>query len=251
MRTLLIGLFVFATACSSKSNDGAPAQDAGTGDDASSGDDTGTSTQRVTDKGKVMDFDTKKPLAGVTVSEGDVTTTTDANGEWTLTPLANTKVTLVFKMDKYTTLQYPEVMISGDTQRETVSALKVDTLNFVGNSLANWDSTKGIVFVGLKLLPSCTDQAGATITVSAPAGSTTNYVNASGVPQGSLTSVQDGQDPGVAVYNVEPNASVEISVSHPKCTMVPFPYTDGTLTYTGNVTTTGAQADTYARYFLK
>lgn len=250
MRTLLIGLFVFAAGCSSKSNSGAPAEDAGTGDDAGTAD-TGASTQRVTDKGSVMDFDNKKPLAGVTVSEGDVSTTTDANGEWTLTPLANTPVTLVFKKDKYTTLQYPEVLISGDTQRETVSALKVDTLNFVGNSLANWDSTKGIVFVGLKLLPSCTDQSGATASVSAPAGTTTNYVNASGVPQGSLTSVQAGQDPGVAVYNVEPNASVKIQISHPTCTMVDFPYTDGTLTYTGNVTATGAQADTYARYFLK
>jgi len=251
MRTLLLTLLVATISCSSKSNNNPPPSDGGAGEDTGGGgDDDAASGARVTDQGKVEDFDTKRGLAGVTVTEGDVSTTTDKDGVWTLKPLANTAVTLTFAAKDHTTLTYPEVLISGDTQRETVSALSTATLQFVGSTLAGWNKDLGVLFIGLKTLSSCADQSGATITVDAPAGSTTYYIK-NGIPNSSLTSVQANEDPSIAVYNVQPNTPIQITLSHPTCKVTDFPYTDGTLTYTGKITTTGANADTYARLFLK
>src|SRR5207253_7712862 len=94
MRRLPIALLVLACACSSKSKDNPTTdQDAGGGDDAAA--DSGPVPEdKVVDHGIMLEFDTKQPLPGVTVTEGDQSTTTNDKGEWSLQVPKNTPLWL-------------------------------------------------------------------------------------------------------------------------------------------------------------
>ena len=92
MRRISLALVVLACACSSKSKTPSESTDVDAGEDAAPLADAGP---RVNDHGIILDFDTKKPLKGVTVSEGDVSTTTDDTGAWSLQAPMNTPLTLL------------------------------------------------------------------------------------------------------------------------------------------------------------
>ena len=125
---------------------GTPGADAG--NDVGSGVDAGADAgPRVSDHGKVIDYDTKKGLPGVTVTEGDATAVTAADGTFTITPLANTPVTLKFRKDGFTQLDWPEVSLSGDAERGNVAIVSLDTFHLGSGALDGYDSTLGVLYV--------------------------------------------------------------------------------------------------------
>jgi hypothetical protein len=81
---------------------------------------------------------------------------------------------------------------------------------------------------------SCTSVAGGTLTVTSPAGAQVMYFATTGYPSTSQTSFADLHDgrPVADIYDATPGATLTVQVSHPTCTMVPFPapYGGGTLT---------------------
>ncbi len=64
--------------------------------------------------GKVLDIDTKRPLAGVTVAIGGVQVATDENGLFRLADLAPGKISLSLSGERLTTLQTEETVVAGE-----------------------------------------------------------------------------------------------------------------------------------------
>jgi len=69
------------------------------------------------------------------------------------------------------------------------------------------------------------------------------------------TSATDGVFPtasAAVVYNLTPGKHT-VTATSPKCTQIPYPYTDPTtgLTYDGTVTTQAGTGDSFIRVFLK
>jgi hypothetical protein len=205
---------------------------------------------RVTDRGKVIDYDTKKGVADVVVTEGDSTTTTAADGTFAVTPLANTKVTLSFRKDKYTKLDWPEVILTGDRDRGNVGVVSLETFHLGSGALDGYDPALGIVYLSIKPAGSCTDTAGSSVEVLSPANATVRYA-VKGLPRPAQTSTFPGEDPGVVVYNLQPGEAVTLAVTHPTCKQAPFPYTLGTATFTGNIVTAGGDGNTYAIVYME
>jgi hypothetical protein len=223
--------------------------DAGT--DVGSGVDAGADAgPRVSDHGKVIDYDTKKGLAGVTVTEGDATAVTAADGTFTITPLANTPVTLKFRKDGFTQLDWPEVMLSGDAERGNVAAVSLDTFHLGSGALDGYDSALGVLYVTVKASASCAGVAGTKVEVASPAGATVRYV-VHGLPSKSQTSAAAGEDPVAAAYNLQNNVPITLALTHPTCKQAAFPHTEGTITYTGNITTEGGDGNSYVITFIE
>jgi hypothetical protein len=217
------------------------------GNDVASGVDAGT---RVSDHGKVIDYDTKKGLAGVTVTEGDATAVTGADGTFTITPLANTPVTLKFRKDGFTQLDWPEVTLSGDAERGNVAVVSLDTFHLGSGALDGYDSTLGVLYVTVKASASCAGVAGTKVEVASPAGATVRYI-LHGLPSRSQTSAAAGEDPVAAAYNLQNGAPITLTLTHPTCKQAAFPHTEGTITYTGNITTEGGDGNSYVITFIE
>ena len=249
MRKVTFALLLLVCACSSK-KDATPATDGGTGDDAAIEVDSAVGA-RVTDKGVMTDHDTNKLLAGVLVTEGDATSTTDAQGAFSLSVLMNTPITLVMAAPDHTKLQWPEVMLSGDVDRGKITTVSLSTFGFVGASLDGYDHSLGVLYVDIGSRATCADVTGATVAVASPAGTTTRYFK-HGVPNAAQTSVLTGESPHIAIYNIAVGVPVSVTVSHPTCKTSAFPYTEGVVTYTGqNITTEGGDTNTVVRLFLE
>ena len=245
---LLSVLALSNAGCGGDDNAGAaPGTDAGKDVVTESGVDAGA---RVTDHGKVIDYDTKKGVSGETVTEGDVSTVTAADGTFTLTPLASTPVVMKFTKDGFTRLDWPEVMLSADTDRGNVAIVSLSTFQIGSGALDNFDSSLGIAYVAVKAVGACADSAGTAIAVASPAGATVRYVT-NGVPRKSQTSTAAGESPAAAVYNLQTGVPVTLTLTHPTCKQAAFPHTEGTVTYTGNLSTEGGDSNSYIITFVE
>ena len=223
----------------------AAVEDAGAGVDASSiiGYD-GSSTAH----GVMIDYFTLKPLAGLTVSANGATSTTDANGAWTLTVSGASVLTPSVTGPDYAPLIFPETvpasadMDFGQSVIGTTNAFQLEQ-GGLGNA-----PSKGIVQIVVRALASCGSADGATIKVLSPSGANAVYFDANGLPDPSLTAPETVKAPRpvAVIYDVAPGSQLKLQVNHPTCKQVSFPFVDQGRTYTGQTTINAAEPGDYS-----
>ena len=221
------------------------AEDAGAGVDAASitGYD-GSSTAH----GVMIDYFTLKPLAGLTVSANGATSTTDANGAWSITVPGAAVLTPSVTGPDYAPLIFPETvpaaadMDFGASVVGTTNAFQLEQ-----GGLGNTPS-KGIVQVVVRALASCGSADGATIKVLSPSGASAVYFDANGLPDPSLTAPETVKAPRpvAVIYDVAPGSQLRLQVNHPTCKQASFPLVDQGRTYTGQTTINAAEPGDYS-----
>jgi len=99
MRRAMMLLTCLLACSSSSGSPSAAGGDAGTSADATPDAPVGN----VVEHGTIVDYFTLKPIAGLTVSDNGVTTTTDANGVWSLTVPKSSTLQVIVTGPKYMT----------------------------------------------------------------------------------------------------------------------------------------------------
>ncbi len=246
-------LFVLA-ACSSSSAGPPPAE---TGDDAGGGSSSGggeggaaTITEHgiVYDYGTLLSSGTLAAVDGLTVTDGTESTTTDSNGNWSLTmpagAMLSPTVTGTSKGDVYSFLMFPAATAAGPSvDWGNIIIPDQSTFSLEQVTLGS-TSTDAVVHIVANLTGSCTSLAGGTLTVTSPPGTMVNYFDAQGYPSATQTSMVDPpvpQRPVADFYNLTPGAEITFTLSHPTCHLAPYPFTYGGGTFSGQVTTKAAE----------
>jgi hypothetical protein len=231
---------VSTLACSSSHSSTPGATPNGPGSDASTTGDIavdaapGTSVEH----GTFVDYMTLKPVAGLTIEDNGLTTTTDANGAWSLTVPLGSLLQPTITGDNRTKLLFPDATAStSDVDFGTVVMPDHTAYMLEQGTLASFDATKALVQVVVATAGSCASAVGGTLNVVSPAGALMAYFGSGGIPETSVTSFQAVKpNRAVAVvYNIPPDADLELSVTHPTCTQAPFTSVSGGKTLSSHV----------------
>ena len=202
----------------------------------------------VYDYGTLLATGTLATVEGLTVTDGTQTTTTDANGNWSLTvPLGSTMaptVTGTSKGDAYSFLMFPSATAAGtDLDWGNIIIPDQSTFSLERVTLGSTD-TDAVVHVVAEITGSCTTVAGGMLTVTSPPGAKVNYFDTQGYPAVTQTSMQDPPVPGrpvADIYNLSPGAQLAFTLTHPTCHLSPYPVTVNGGTFNGQVTTKAAE----------
>jgi hypothetical protein len=238
-------------ACSSSSDP--PGQAEGDDGGGQAGEGGGTQST-VTEHGIVYDYGTLLTsgnlvtVEGLTVTDGSQTTTTDAQGNWSLTvPLGATLapvVTGTSKGDPYSNLILPTATgAASDLDWGNIIIPDQSTFQLERVTLGS-DDSQAVVHVVVVTTGSCTSVAGGTLTVTSPPGAKVNYFDTQGYPTASQTSFVDPpvpRRPVADIYDLAPGAQIAIQVNLPTCHQVPYPATNAGGTFSGQVTTKAAE----------
>lgn len=251
MRRVSTGLGLLALAGVACSSGTTPTTVTDGGADASE-----SSTPTFTQKGRIVDFDSAKGVAGVTVTAtatgGVYTATTDATGNYLLAVPQNVPYTMSIAADQYLKLIEQEWSLTGDATRGDTRFVSIQTQSFLQSLLTGYDPKLAVVSVGLTKLPSCTATLdGVTLALETPGASVVKYFKGA-FPNG--PSVSEGASPSALFYNVTPGTPIKLVVTGTTCKLAAFPRTDvtaATISYTGNIVTEAGNAASYGRFFLE
>ncbi len=240
-------LGVWLGGCSS-SGGGVAAQGDGGGGDA------GVPTQT----GKMSQYmpcsTTVTPVAGATVAIAGKTATTGADGTYSIEVPTGTPFTMTVTAPEYVQLIEAEDTVTGSYDRGNTKLILSDTASLLSSALANYEPDGGLLTIELVKTGTCTDLGGTTvqITPSGHANALTQYPATCGSPVGPDAFATDGVFPAAVIYNLTPGTQT-VSATSPKCTQIPYPYTDPAtgLTYDGKVTTQAGTGTSFTRVFLK
>ena len=248
-RCVVLSCVALLVACStsSSSSGSSPPPDPDAGDDADAAPATASEYGTIIDYQVLLTSGRISPVEGLTVTDGDQSTTTDAQGNWSLTvPLVATlspSIAGTSKGDPYSTLFLPTATPVGtDVDRGTVVVADQSTFALEQQLLSS-DSSQAIVHVGALTASSCPSVAGGTISVTSPAGAKVMYFDAQGYPSTSQTSFAalSLPNPVAVLYDVTPGANIELQVSHPTCTASALPFTSGGASFNGQVQSMAAE----------
>jgi hypothetical protein len=240
-------LFPFALGCSSSSSPGStPESDASTSDSGT----PEAAPNTINEHGHIIDYNNMTALAGVTVTAAGLTTTTGADGKWSLAIPAGTPSRPKVTFPGYIDVNLPEEIATGENDRHDLPIPDVMTYQLGQYAQRGYDTTKAAVSVAIHLRSTCASQAGATLTVVSPSGASVEYFK-NGFPSQSATSVSAGETAAVTVYNLTPGVDPVFQLSHPTCMQEAFPVTDGTVTFTGKVTLEAGNANSVLVMYLK
>jgi hypothetical protein len=234
---------ILLAACSSSSS--------GTGGAQGGGGGTGPTVNehgKVYDYGTLLATGTLATVGGLTVTDGNQTTTTAADGTWSLQlPLGATLapvVTGTSKGDPYSYLILPTATAAGtDLDWGNIITPDVSTFMLERLTLASTD-TDAIVHIVAVTTGACTSLKGGTLTVTSPPGAKVNYFDMQGYPAAAQTSMVDPpvpQRPVADIYNMAPGTQFTFTVTHPTCHLAPYPVTINGGTFNGQVTTKAAE----------
>jgi hypothetical protein len=231
-------------ACSSSSSSPATTADAGKPDTATGGD---AQAPGITEHGKFVDYFTLKPVAGLTISDNGVSTTSDAMGQWSLTvPAASTLLQPTVTSPTYSKLLFPDSKAIGtDVDHGDVVVPDTQAFTIEQATLAKFDNTKALVQLVVNAIGTCASVEGGTVKVLTPTDAVVVYFAAGAVPDDTLSSFQKvtAPRPVAVIYNVTPGADVTLQIDHPTCKVAPSPAVAGGPTFTGKVRTVAAQPD--------
>jgi hypothetical protein len=202
----------------------------------------------VYDYGTLLYMGTLVPVGSLTVTDGSQTTTTAADGTWSLQlPLGSTLapvVTGTSKGDPYSYLILPTATAAGtDLDWGNIITPDVSTFMLERVTLGSTD-TDAIVHIVAITTGACTSLAGGTLTVTSPPGAKVNYFNTQGFPVATQTSMVDPpvpQRPVADIYDVAPGTQLTFTVTHPTCHLSSYPVTSNGGTFNGQVTTKTAE----------
>jgi len=210
-----------------------------------------------TQTGQIIDLLAKTPVVGATIDFGNgLTTTTDAKGNYSLQIVQNKPFNMTVTAPNYTQLTEQEWFLTGDYNNSTTSLVSAAINTAVSSGLPSYDATK--VALGLGVYPegACKDNGGSVITIDPPTAGKLVYFSPTGTPNTTATSVQSGAlNPSALLYNIDPAAPLpKISATPPAgCTVAPYPFALGTVTYTGNfkLLPSGVNGQGFFRVFIQ
>jgi hypothetical protein len=187
--------------------------------------------------GRLVDYFTNMPLAGLTVTDGTNSVTTSADGTYVLPAPMGTTLKPVASGTGYATLYLPEGTAEGvDVDFSDVVMATTSNFALEQSILAN-DQTKSLVHIALHKTGACTTVAGGTITVNAPANAKVAYFAPSALPTGTSMIDRPSNQPIAIVYNVEPGSDLDLTWNVPGCTVAPVGTVRNGLALSGKVTT--------------
>lgn len=253
-RGSMAGVLALVAGCSSAHGAPSPGPSGAAGDDAGA-DAQGTVTERgvVIDYGALLMSGQATPVHGLTVTDGARSTTTDANGRWSLTLPAGATMSAVVsgtaQGDAYSTLYLPEGVADPGGVLDRGEFVIPDSSVFqLERETLSSDPSKALVHVVAQTTGTCKSAAGGTLTVTSPAGAKVMYFDTQGYPSTSQTSFADlGAERAVAdIYDVTPGVPLAVKVSHPTCHQAPYPVSvGGGAKFTGNVVTKASEPGDY------
>jgi hypothetical protein len=224
---------------------------AGTRPDASA--DVG-SLPLVTQSGSVIDFVTREPIAGATVTvtgHAVTTVTTDASGAYAFSVRAGVPYIVSAVASGYVKNVYPERSLSADESDGSMNLVSQVESKAVASLLSGYDASLGVVAVEVIATGGCASVDGATITVS-PAGQSQVRYFVNGQPSATQASAVAGAVPSALFYDVQPGVPLRFGVTHPTCTLVPFPTDQNGVHYTGGgIDAVGGGATNYVGLYLQ
>jgi hypothetical protein len=211
LRTYTWGLAVLLLGCHAPTNDNdppdlaqAPQMDAGI----------------VGQHGKTVDYFSAMPLAGLTVTDGTASTTTDENGEWQL-PVPTGQSAPVISGNGYVPLHLAYATAGADDMDRGTIVMATSQDFMTEQSLLSFDTTLAVVHVAIVMTGACTSLQGGSLSVDSPSGASVTYFDKSGLPIGSKLVDVAATKPSALLYNVTPGASLNLSLTHPTCTLAP------------------------------
>jgi hypothetical protein len=223
----------FALACSS--NAGAPSS-SDAGDELSPTDAGGQPAPEAAAgtavvHGIMVDYESLRPVAALTVTSGNLTTTTDDAGVWSLNVPVGSAMNVTVTKTPYSLLLFPDLVpVDPDVDLATIVIPDSPTFTPEEEVLPDADPTKALVQVVVLTQPTCASAAGGTLTVTSPSSASVAYFDPSSAnPSTSIRSFQTVKNgrPVAVVYNLDPTATLAVPVSHPTCKQVSYPATYG------------------------
>ncbi len=205
---------------------------------------------QATQKGRIIDLDSKAGVEGATVDLGGKTAISGEKGAYAIQVPLDTNFFMTVTGPDHLKLIEQEWKLTGDFDRSTTSFIPTGTSDTLRSTLPGYDSTKATISVGLVITGACTTEGGATIEI-VPAGNAKLKYFHGGFPSNDTVSFAGEITPTAVFWNVEPGDDYTIKVTHPTCTVIPFPYTDGPITYSGRARGESGDAASFARVFLK
>jgi hypothetical protein len=194
----------------------------------------------ITETGIMIDYETLAPVIGLTVMDNGVSATTDDQGAFTLTVPSNVAtIQPMVTGTSYSKLYFPVLSpISTTVNTGTNVIPDSSTLALEQQILAN-DTTKALVQIVAQVAPTCASAVGGTLQVVSPAGAPFRYFSTANVPATTVSSFQDVKSPRpvAVVYDIPVGSPLTVAVTHPTCTLAPYPIVAGGETVTGQVTT--------------
>jgi hypothetical protein len=261
VRSLVLALVATTAGCgaaptssSSGGSEGSKGSGTGAAGASSSGGSSSGPTKAapttVTEKGVIVDFNSKSPIVGATVTAGAQTVTTGDDGSFSFTLESGQAFALSVSAQGYATLLQQSTSLTADYDAGKITIVPTTLANILTGYFIGYDDTLGVLSLDLVPTGSCSTIQGATVTVSPAGGAKVAYF-AGGIPSQDLTSAQAGQFPSAVLYNVEPNVQLTVSATVPGCTQMPFPVTQDGVDYTGGISTLPGQVTGFARIFLQ
>jgi hypothetical protein len=198
---------------------------------------------------------TPAPVAGATVTIGSRSVTTAADGTYAIEVPAGVPFTMTVTQPSYIPLFEAEDTVEASYDRGNTILISTQTASLLEDSLPSFDATASLLTIELVKTGSCTEVAGTTVVVSPSVANAVAQYPAQCISPIGGTSAADGVFPSASaavVYNL-PAGTYTVTASSPKCTQIPYPYTDPTtgLTYDGPVTTKAGGPNAFTRVFLK
>jgi hypothetical protein len=189
-------------------------------------------------------------IAGATVTAGDQTATTAADGTFSFTLQKGEPFQLNVTADGYATLIEQQTSLQANYDAGSTTIVPNATASLLTSILSGYDATLGVLSIAVTPTGACASEDGTTITVS-PAGSARVVYMSNGIPSTTLTAVKGGQFPSAVIYNVAPNAPLTVTATLATCTQVAFPFTQDGVDYTGMISTQAGEVTGFARVFLQ
>lgn len=238
----------FAAACSSDGG-ATPTDEGGTTPDA--GTDIGQPTaNEAKQTGRIIGAIDKLEVPNVTVTIDGKSATTKADGTYEIIVPKNKPYTMSVSGEGYYKLNEQEWILKKDSlARGDTSLLSVDTANLLASFLPGRDKAKGVLVVKVQPVAPCDDEGGSTMTIE-PAGEAKIVYFESGRPNVNAKAAEKGASFSAAIYNVEIGVNVKVNVTSPKCQVIPYPFDQSEVTYTGNQKTEPGEVLSYVRAFI-
>ena len=171
--------------------------------------------------GRVIDYFNLTPLAGFTVTDGANTTTTDSDGGFVLPAPTGATLAPTVTGPSYSTLQLAKAQAMG-TDVDLGAVPIPSTATFMTElSVIGADTSKALVQVIIVPTGSCTSVAGGTVTLNSPKSASLAYFSPSGFPVATQIYDTVQNRPSVVLFNLEPDATIDLTLVHPTCKLAP------------------------------
>jgi hypothetical protein len=202
--------------------------------------------------GKVIDFETSKPVSGVTLDDGlGDTVTTGADGSYSLVVAKDTPFSLTLSADGYVKLLQQQTSLTSDYAAEPIDMVPLDLANTLHGVLPHYDPTLGVLSIQAMPEGQCASEEGAKVSVEGESAALVVYFQ-NKLPNLQLKAMKAGELPSAVIYNLPPGVAVNVQIEHPTCHQAPFPVvTNGGVTYLAGVTTQPGNVTAFQRIFLQ